>query len=100
MCSGRIEPEFILKALKNGADGILILSCAPGDCQYESGNYKNRRKIFLLKKLLSQFGIDPKRIKLEYCSAEKRQDFAQVVEDFIENIKKIGPNPFDEDGRR
>jgi len=100
MCSGRVEPEFIFEALKNGADGVLIIGCHLGDCQYESGNYKTRRKILLLKKLLSQFGISPKRVRLEYCSAEERQGFAQVVEDFVEEIKKIGPNPLNEDGRK
>lgn len=100
MCSGRIEPEFVFEALKNGADGVLIIGCHLGDCQYESGNYKTRRKILLLKKLLSQFGINPKRVRLEYCSAEEIEQVELVVEDFIEEIKKIGPNPFCENGRK
>jgi F420-non-reducing hydrogenase iron-sulfur subunit len=100
MCLGRIEPEFIFKALKNGADGVLVLGCHPGDCQFESGNYKTRRKILLIKKMLSQFGINPKRVRLEWYSVEKKRMFKLVVKDFIEEIKKIGPNPLNGNGRK
>jgi F420-non-reducing hydrogenase iron-sulfur subunit len=93
MCSGRVDPVFILEALKKGADGVLIAGCHPGDCHYQSGNYKTNRRIKLLKKLLEDLGIEPSRIRFEYISASEGQKFAYVVNDFVCEIKKIGPNP-------
>ena len=69
MCSGRVDPAFILETLKNGADGVLVAGCHPGDCHYLSGNYKANRRILLLKKLLKQLAIDPNRVRFEYVSA-------------------------------
>ena len=89
MCSGRVDPVFILEALKKGADGVLIAGCHPGDCHYQSGNYKTNRRIKLLKKL----GIEPERIRFEYISASEGQKFAETVTDFVSQLKKIGPNP-------
>ena len=91
MCSGRVEPEFILKALRLGADGVLISGCHPGDCHYDSGNYKTRRRIILLKKLIMQLGISPQRVRLEWVSAAEGERFAQVVTDFVKEIKQLGP---------
>ncbi len=91
MCSGRVEPEFILKALRLGADGVLISGCHPGDCHYDSGNYKTRRRIILLKKLIMQLGISPKRVRLEWVSAAEGERFAHVVNDFVKEIKQLGP---------
>jgi len=93
MCSGRVDPAFILQAFHKGADGVLIAGCHPGDCHYQSGNYKTNRRVKLLKKLLEDLGIDPKRIRFEYVSASEGQKFATVVSEFVEEIKKIGPNP-------
>jgi len=93
MCSGSIEPLFILEALSKGADGVFIGGCHPGDCHYQSGNYKAVTKIALLKKMLSQLGINPKRVRLEWISASEGQRFAQIITDFIEDIKALGPNP-------
>ena len=93
MCSGRVDPVFILEALKKGADGVLIAGCHPGDCHYQSGNYKTNRRIKLLKKLLEELGIEASRIRFEYISASEGQKFAYVVTDFVNEIKKIGPNP-------
>lgn len=93
MCSGRVEPVFILEALKKGADGVLIAGCHPGDCHYQSGNYKTNRRIKLLKKLLTDMGIEDERVRFEYISASEGQKFAQVVTDFVKDLKKIGPNP-------
>jgi F420-non-reducing hydrogenase iron-sulfur subunit len=93
MCSGRVDPVFILEALKKGADGVLIAGCHPGDCHYQSGNYKTNRRIKLLKKLLEELGIEQSRIRFEYISASEGQKFAYVVTDFVNEIKKIGPNP-------
>jgi len=96
MCSGRVDPVFILEALKKGADGVLVAGCHPGDCHYQSGNYKTNRRIRLLKKLLGEMAIDPKRVRFEYVSASEGQKFAQVVTEFVDELKKMGPNPLTE----
>lgn len=92
MCSGRVDPSFVLDALKKGIDGVLIAGCHPGDCHYQSGNYKTNRRIKILKKLLEELGIDPKRVRFEYISASEGQKFATLVTEFVDEIKKIGPN--------
>lgn len=93
MCSGRVDPVFILEALRKGADGVLVAGCHPGDCHYQSGNYKTNRRIKLLKKLLKEMGIEPERVRFEYISASEGVKFAQVVTDFVNELKKLGPNP-------
>lgn len=91
MCSGRIEPEFIISAFKNGADGVMITGCHPGDCHYINGNYKAIRRYHLLKIMLRQFGVDTNRIRLHFISAGEGIEFQKKVNDFIEEIKKLGP---------
>jgi len=93
MCSGRVDPAFVLEALRKGVDGVLIAGCHPGDCHYQSGNYKTNRRIKLLKKLLTELGIDPQRVRFEYISASEGQKFATIVTEFVAEIKKLGPNP-------
>jgi F420-non-reducing hydrogenase iron-sulfur subunit len=93
MCSGRVDPAFVLEALRKGVDGVLIAGCHPGDCHYQSGNYKTNRRVKLLKKLLEELGIDPKRVRFEYVSASEGQKFATVVTEFVAEMKKLGPNP-------
>lgn len=93
MCSGRVDPLFVMEALRKGADGVLIAGCHPGDCHYQSGNYKMRRRILLLTKMLEQLSIDPRRVRYEFVSASEGQKFASVVTEFVEEIKEIGPNP-------
>ena len=94
MCSGSVEPEHILEAFREGADGVFIGGCHPGDCHYESGNYKTLRKVLLTRKLLSQLGLEPQRLRLEWVSAAEGQRFAQVITDLVEEIKTLGPNPW------
>ena len=96
MCSGRVDPVFILEALKKGADGVLVAGCHPGDCHYQSGNYKANRRIKLLKKLLNEMAVDPKRVRFEYVSASEGQKFATIVTEFVDELKKMGPNPIKE----
>ncbi len=93
MCSGRVDPAFVLEALRKGIDGVLIAGCHPGDCHYQSGNYKTNRRIKLLKKLLTELGIEPQRVRFEYVSASEGQKFASLVTEFVAEIKKLGPNP-------
>ena len=98
MCSGRVDTVFILEALKKGADGVLIAGCHPGDCHYQSGNYKTNRRVKLLKKLLTDMGVKSERVRFEYISASEGQKFAQVVTDFVSELKKLGPSPIKETG--
>lgn len=93
MCSGRVDTLFVLEALRKGADGVLVAGCHLGDCHYQTGNYKMRRRVILLKKMVEQFAIDPRRIRFEFVSASEGQKFAAVVTEFVDEIKKIGPNP-------
>lgn len=93
MCSGTIEPLYVVKAFKEGADGVFIGGCHPGDCHYQNGNYKTQRRVILLKRAISEIGLDPRRIRLEWVSAAEGQRFARVITEFTEEIKKLGPNP-------
>ena len=96
MCSGRVDPVFILKAFKEGADGVLVLGCHPGDCHYAEGNYKAARRIPLLKKMLAQLGIEEERLHLDWVSASEGARFADVVNDMTARIKELGPLRQDE----
>ena len=93
MCSGRVDPIFILEALKLGADGVLVAGCHPGDCHYQSGNYKAVRRVELVRKLLEELGLEQERVKFVYVSASEGRRFAEVVKEFVEELKKLGPNP-------
>jgi F420-non-reducing hydrogenase iron-sulfur subunit len=91
MCSGRVEPTFVLKAFKEGADGVLICGCHPGDCHYHEGNYKCLRRFHLLQKYIKQLGIHPDRFRLEWVSASEGKIFAQVVDEMVDTVAKLGP---------
>jgi F420-non-reducing hydrogenase iron-sulfur subunit len=91
MCSGRVDPQFVIKAFEKGADGVLVCGCHPGDCHYAEGNYKAGRRIPLLKKMLSQLGIEEERLRLEWVSASEGERFAAVVRDMTEQVRKLGP---------
>jgi F420-non-reducing hydrogenase iron-sulfur subunit len=91
MCSGRVDPSFILKAFQLGADGVLVAGCHFGDCHYIEGNFKTMRRIEMLKMILPQFGIHPDRLRLEWISAAEAEKYAKVSFEFTEQIKKLGP---------
>jgi len=93
MCSGRVDPIIPIEVFAKGADGVLILGCHPGDCHYSEGNLYEERKIKMLKKLLALTGLGADRLKLEWVSASEGQRFAQLVTEFTEQIKKLGPSP-------
>jgi len=96
MCSSRVDPALIIKALQEGADGVLIGGCYPGDCHYQKGNYYTRRRIAMLRSILGTFGLEPDRVRLEWISASEGVKFSKVTNEFTETIKKLGPSPFKE----
>jgi F420-non-reducing hydrogenase iron-sulfur subunit len=91
MCSGRVDPQMVLWAFRHGADGVLIGGCHPGDCHYQEGNCKALRRVTLLKKMLGQFGIEPERLRLEWISAAEAERLREVVNQFSEQVRKLGP---------
>lgn len=91
MCSGRIDPEFILNAFVKGVDGVVVAGCHPGDCHYVNGNYKTLRRVLLLREMLAQLGIDKKRLRLEWISAAEGKKFMEEVNEFINEMKQVGP---------
>lgn len=91
MCSGRVDPEFVVQAFQMGADGVLIGGCHPGDCHYQSGNHKTYRRYELLKSLLPQFQIQPQRLRLEWISASEGEKVQRVCNAFSEEIRSLGP---------
>ena len=98
MCSGRVDPTFVLKAFQQGADGVLILGCHPGDCHYSEGNYKTARRVPLLKKMLEQLGIEEERVRLDWVSAAEGGRFASIVNEMTAEVRELGPFRVDERG--
>ncbi len=91
MCSSRVDPEHVIWAFRQGADGVLIGGCHPGDCHYQDGNYKTQARVALLNNLLDDFGIDPSRLRLEWISAAEGKRFAEVMDEFSEQLRAKGP---------
>ena len=91
MCSGRVDPQFVLEACARGADGVLIGGCHPGDCHYQEGNYKALRRYELLRRLLKQMGIEDARFRLEWISAAEGDRVRMVVDDMVEKLRALGP---------
>jgi len=91
MCSSRVDPQHILYAFKEGADGVFLGGCHPGDCHYVEGNYKTLRRIALFKTMLRDLGIDPKRLRLEWISAAEGKKYAETMNEFTEQIRALGP---------
>ncbi|MFP3908433.1 MAG: hydrogenase iron-sulfur subunit [Archaeoglobaceae archaeon] len=88
-CSGRIDLDHILRALENGAEGVLVLGCHPGDCHFKTGNKRAYSRYLLLKKMLKEAGIDEKRVKFDWISASEDEKFIKVVNDFVDTIKSL-----------
>jgi len=91
MCSGRVNPLFVLKAFKEGADGVLVSGCHPGDCHYIKGNMFARRRFAVLKNLLAYVGIEPERFHMSWVSASEGAKFAQVINEVTESVRALGP---------
>jgi len=93
MCSGSVDSMYILRALLEGADGVFVGGCHPGDCHYIDGNYKARRRMVLLNNILGTLGIEKERVWLRWISASEGQKFADTMKEMTEEIKKLGSNP-------
>jgi len=93
MCSGSVDSVYIMRAFLEGADGVFIGGCHPGDCHYQDGNYKARRKAVLLKSILETLGLEKDRIWIRWVSASEGQKFADTMKEMTDEIKKLGPNP-------
>lgn len=91
MCSGRVDPTFILKAFREGADGVLVAGCHPGDCHYTEGNYKTLRRMTLLHRVLEQMGIEPGRFRLEWVSSAEAPKWAHLAQEFTDQVRALGP---------
>ncbi len=91
LCSGRIDPQFVVKAFAEGADGVMLLGCHPGDCNYRQGNVQARKRYFLLRRMLAQFGIAEERIVLDWVSAGESDKFVQLTSTMVDSVKSLGP---------
>ncbi len=91
MCSGSVSPLYIFTAFNKGADGVLVSGCHPGDCHYIQGNFYARRRIALVKKMLEFIGLEPERFQMSWISAAEGTKYTQVIKDFVEEIKPLGP---------
>ena len=92
MCTGMVDPKYVIKALLEGVDAVLISGCHPGDCHYINGNFKARRRVKLLKEILPRFGLDERRLKLTWIGASEGVDFAATIREMVAEIKELGPN--------
>ena len=97
MCSGAVDPMYVVKALLEGADGVLVGGCHPGDCHYQSGNYKARRRASVLKQLLRDIGLDERRVWVRWISASEGKKFADTVTEMTAELKKMGPSKLREE---
>jgi len=93
MCSGRIDPLFVIKAFLKGADGVMMMGCHPGDCHYQKGNFSARRRFMLLRTILDNLALEPERLGLWWVSASEGQRYSRVAEEFANKIKNLGPSP-------
>ena len=92
MCTGMVDPKYVIKALLEGADAVLISGCHIGDCHYVNGNLKARRRVKLLKEILARFGFDERRVKLTWIGASDGIQFAETIKDMVAELKALGPN--------
>lgn len=94
MCSGRMDPTFVLEALRDGADGVLVTGCHPGDCHYVKGNFRAEKRFNFLKTALKQIGVEEDRVRLAWISAGEGEKFSLLMKDMINKVRELGPNPF------
>jgi len=94
MCTGRVDPTFVLEALKMGADAVLVAGCHPGDCHYQKGNYIMEKRFGYIKRVVERIGIEPERVRLEWISASEGGKFAALVREMTQQVRQLGPSPF------
>lgn len=97
-CSGRVDPNYIFDSLIEGADGVIVAGCHPGDCHYVVGNYKTLKRMFLVMELAKQLGIEEERIRVEWISSAEAKKFVTVMSEFIEKLKHLPSNPLKPEG--
>lgn len=97
-CSGRVDPNYIFDSLIEGADGVIVAGCHPGDCHYVVGNYKTLKRMYLVMELSKQLGIEEERIRVEWISSAEAKKFVTVMSEFIEKLKHLPPNPLKPEG--
>lgn len=91
MCSGRVDPQLVINAFKENAEGIMVLGCHPGECHYKEGNYHALRRYILLKEMVAQFGIEEGRLRLHWVSASEGDKFVKIVSEMVRDLKELGP---------
>lgn len=96
MCTGRMDPSFVFKAYAEGADGVLVCGCHPGECHYIEGNYKTMNKVPLVKRVMGQLGIETERLRLEWVSAAEGEKFARIINELTDEIRELGPLDYKE----
>jgi coenzyme F420-reducing hydrogenase delta subunit len=96
MCSASVKPEYVLKALSQGIDGVLVLGCHIGDCHYMTGNHRTAKRMPLVQKVLKETGVDERRLRLDWVSAAEGEKFQKVITDFVREVEGLGPNPLRE----
>ncbi len=93
MCSASVKPEYVMKAVSQGVDGVLVLGCHIGDCHYMTGNHRTAKRVPLVKKIMRDIGLDERRVRLDWVSAAEGEKFQKVITEFVNEIKGLGPNP-------
>jgi coenzyme F420-reducing hydrogenase delta subunit len=93
MCSASVKPEYLMKAVSQGVDGVLVLGCHIGDCHYMTGNHRTAKRVPLVKKIIGDVGLDERRVGLDWVSAAEGEKFQKVITEFVNEIKELGPNP-------
>ena len=93
MCSASVKPEYLMKAVSQGVDGVLVLGCHIGDCHYMTGNHRTAKRIPLVKKIMGDVGLDERRVRLDWVSAAEGEKFQKVITEFVNEVKELGPNP-------
>jgi len=92
-CSGKVEILYMLRAIEDGADGVMVIGCLEGDCHFMSGNFRAKKRVQAAKKMLEKVGVEPERLEMYNLSSAMANRFAEVIKEMTENIKKLGPSP-------
>jgi len=100
MCSSMVHPNLVIEAFQFGADGVLVMGCHPGECQYQDGNQKAKTRLSVVEEMLSLMGLEPERFRIVWCSSAEAERFAEVAREVTRELREIGPSPYREDASR